>query len=76
MMLGAYVEPVYNTSVLVFVAYHSIVASATALVAEIVTTPAPHLDPAVPVGAAGMTLIVATTAVLADKHPAVDLAAA
>ena len=63
-MLGAYVAPVDNNTVLVFVAYHSIVASATALVAEIDTTPAPQLDAAVPVGAAGTAFTVAVTAVL------------
>ena len=63
-MLGAYIEPVDSNTVLVFVAYHSIVASVTALVAEFVTTPGPHLDPAVPVGAAGTAFTVAVTAVL------------
>ena len=71
-MLGAYEEPVDNNTVLVFVAYHSIVAPATALVAEMVTTPAPQLDPAVPVGAAGTAFTLAVTTVLvADTHVAV-----
>ena len=71
-MFGVYVEPVNNNTVLVFVAYHSIVAPATALVAEIVTTPGPQLDPAVPVGAAGTAFTVAVTAVLVtDTHVAV-----
>jgi hypothetical protein len=56
----------------VFVAYHSIVASVTALVAEIVTTPAPQLDPAVPVDAAGTAFTVAVTATrVADTQPVV-----
>ena len=63
-MLGAYIEPVDNNTVLVFVAYHSIVSSTTGLVAEIVTTPGPQLDPAFPVGAAGTAFTVAVTAVL------------
>ena len=40
------------------------------------TVPVPHRAPADPVGTAGIALIVATTAVLAEKHPAADLAAA
>ena len=71
-MLGAYEEPVNNIAVLVVEEYHSIVAPATALVAEIVTTPGPQLDPAVPVGAAGTAFTVAVTAVLVtDTHVAV-----
>jgi hypothetical protein len=58
--------PVPNTVVLVVVAYHSIVAPATAVVADIVTTPGPHLVPAVPVGVAGIGLIVAFTIVLVE----------
>ena len=40
------------------------------------TVPVPQRAPDVPVGTAGMALMVATTAVLADKHPAADLSAA
>lgn len=58
--------PVPNTVVLVVVAYHSIVAPATAVVADIVTTPGPHLDAPVPVGVAGIGLIVAFTIVLVE----------
>ena len=61
--------PVPNTAILVLVAYHSIVAPATAVVADIVTTPGPHLDAPVPVGVAGIGLTVAFTIVLvADTH--------
>jgi hypothetical protein len=61
--------PVPNTVVLVLVAYHSIVAPATAVVADIVTTPGPHLDAPVPVGVAGIGLTVALTIVLVeDTH--------
>ena len=63
-MLGAYIEPVDNNTVLVFEAYHSIVASTDVVDAEIDTTPAPHLDAAFPVGAAGTAFTVAVTAVL------------
>jgi len=55
--------------------YQSTVVPATTF-APNTTVPIPHRAPAVPVGTAGMALIVATTAVLADIHPAVDLAAA
>ena len=58
--------PVPNTTVLVLVAYHSIVAPATAVVADIVTTPGPHLDAPVPVGVAGIGLTVALTIVLVE----------
>lgn len=58
--------PVFKTVVLVLVAYHSIVAPATVVDADIVTTPGPHLDPAVPVGAAGIGFIVARTVVLPE----------
>jgi hypothetical protein len=58
--------PVFKTVVLVLVAYHSIVAPATVVDADIVTTPGPHLEPAVPVGAAGIGFIVARTAVLPE----------
>jgi hypothetical protein len=61
--------PVPNTVVLVLVAYHSIVAPATAVDADIVTTPGPHLDAPVPVGVAGIGLTVALTIVLVeDTH--------
>ena len=61
--------PVPNTVVLVLVAYHSIVAPSTAVVADIVTTPGPHLDAPVPVGVAGIGLTVALTIVLVeDTH--------
>ena len=61
--------PVPNTVVLVLVAYHSIVAPTTAVVADIVTEPGPHLDAPVPVGVAGIGLIVAFTIVLVeDTH--------
>ena len=61
--------PVPNTVVLVLVAYHSIVAPATAVVADIVTTPGPHLDAPVPVGVAGIGLTIALTIVLVeDTH--------
>ncbi len=66
-MLGVLkVLPVPNTVVLVLVAYHSIVAPATAVVADIVTTPGPHLDAPVPVGVAGIGLTVALTIVLVE----------
>lgn len=51
---------------LVLVAYHSIVAPATVVDADIVTTPGPHLEPPAPVGAAGIGFIVARTAVLPE----------
>jgi hypothetical protein len=61
--------PVPNTVVLVLVAYHSIVAPTTVVDADIVTTPGPHLVPAVPVGVAGIGLTVALTIVLVeDTH--------
>jgi hypothetical protein len=61
--------PVPNSSALVLVAYHTIVAPATVVVADIVTTPGPHLVPAVPVGVAGIGLTVALTTVLVeDTH--------
>ena len=61
--------PVPNTVVLVFVAYHSIVAPTTVVDADIVTTPGPHLDAPVPVGVAGIGLTVALTIVLVeDTH--------
>lgn len=61
--------PVPNTIVLVLVAYHSIVAPTTVVDADIVTTPGPHLDAPVPVGVAGIGLIVTRTAfLLADTH--------
>jgi len=51
--------------------YQSTVVPA-ALDADIVTVPVPHLELAVPVGAAGTVLTVATTAVLvADIQPVV-----
>ena len=58
--------PVPNNTVLVLEEYHSIVAPATVVDADIVTTPGPHLDPAVPVGAAGIGFIVTRTAVLPE----------
>jgi len=61
--------PVPNIVVLVVVAYHSIVAPTTAVVADIITTPGPHLDALVPVGVAGIGLTVALTTVLVeDTH--------
>ena len=52
-------------------AYQSIV-SPPAGVADIITVPAPHLDPPVPDGATGFTFTVADTAVLtAEIQPAV-----
>ena len=66
--------PVPNTVVLVLVAYHSIVAPATAVAADIVTTPGPHLVPVTPVGVAGIGFIVAKTAVLVvDTHAVPNL---
>lgn len=66
--------PVPNTAVLVLVAYHSIVAPATAVVADIVTTPGPHLDAPVPVGVAGIGLMVTRTAfLLADTQVVLNL---
>jgi hypothetical protein len=66
--------PVPNTVVLVLVAYHSIVAPSTVVDADIVTTPGPHLVPAVPVGVAGIGLTVALTIVLAeDTHVVLNL---
>jgi hypothetical protein len=50
--------------------YQSIVSPAPG-VAEIVTVPVPQRDAGVPVGAEGIGLIVAVTAVLADTHPVV-----
>ena len=58
--------PVPNIVVLVVVAYHSIVAPATVVDADIVTEPGPHLVPAVPVGVAGIGLTVAFTIVLLE----------
>ena len=58
--------PVPNIVVLVVVAYHTIVAPTTVVDADIVTTPGPHLVPAVPVGVAGIGFIVARTAVLPE----------
>ena len=58
--------PVPNIVVLVVVAYHSIVAPTTAVVADIVTEPGPHLDAPVLVGVAGIGLIVAFTIVLVE----------
>ena len=58
--------PVPNTAVLVLVAYHSTVAPATVVDADIVTEPGPHLDAPVPVGVAGIGLIVAFTIVLVE----------
>jgi hypothetical protein len=70
--LGVYVAPVNKTAVLVVVAYHSIVAPTTVLVAEIVTTPEPQLDPGVPVGAAGIGFtVIATLDVVAVHVPLV-----
>ena len=66
--------PVPNTVVLVFVAYHSIVAPATVVDADIVTTPGPHLDAPVPVGVAGIGLMVTRTPfLLADTQVAPNL---
>ena len=58
--------PVPNSFVLVVVAYHTIVAPTTVVDADIVTTPGPHLVPAVPVGVAGIGLTVALTTVLVE----------
>ena len=66
--------PVPNIAVLVLVAYHSIVAPATVVVADIVTTPGPHLDAPVPVGVAGIWLMVTRTAfLLADTQVVLNL---
>jgi len=69
-MLGvAKLLPVPNIVVLVLVAYHSIVAPTTAVDADIVTEPGPHLVSVTPVGVAGIGFIVANTAVLVvDTH--------
>ena len=66
--------PVPKTSVLVVVAYHSIVAPRTEVDAEIVTTPDPHLDAPVPVGVVGIGLMVTRTAfLLADTQVVLNL---
>ena len=66
--------PVPNIVVLVVVAYHSILAPATVVDADIVTEPGPHLVPVTPVGAVGIGLMVTRTAfLLADTHVAPNL---
>ena len=63
--------PPANTAPPVDVEYQSMV-DPVGGVAEIVTTPAPHLDPAVPIGAVGNAFTTAVTTVLvADTHVAV-----
>ena len=65
------VDPLNNSVPPVDASYQSTVVPA-ALDADIVTVPVPHLELAVPVGAAGTVLTVATTAVLvADIQPVV-----
>jgi len=72
-MLGVVklVDPLNSSVPPVDPSYQSTVVPA-ALDADIVTVPVPHLELAVPVGAAGTVLTVATTAVLvADIQPVV-----
>ena len=72
-MLGVVklVDPLNSNVPPVDASYQSTVVPA-ALDADIVTVPVPHLELAVPVGAAGTVLTVATTAVLvADIQPVV-----
>ena len=64
-------EPASNNVPPDAASYQSMVSPAPG-VAEMVTVPVPHLEPTVPVGAAGTAFIVAVTAVLvAATHPVV-----
>ena len=65
-------DPPVNTVPAVETAYQSMV-DPVAGVAEMTTVPVPHLEPAMPVGAAGTAPIVATTAVLVGEIQVVPI---
>ena len=65
-------EPPVNTVPAVETEYQSMV-DPVAGVAEITTGPVPHLEPVVPIGAAGATPTVAITAVLVGEIQVVPI---